>query len=135
MQYVGYGLELFGSLPLLHSFIPGQKEQVKFIRGSLNLTKMKTPIWRFYIWPTEGGFLGCFQKKNAGVIEARSHAPIFFTIFSLWGMHWQLWISSRSLGGSSACGFIALNLTYYLIECYMEVRRTPDEPKSLWTLN
>ena len=60
-------------------------------------------------------------KKNVGilvaVLGAMSHTSNFLTIF---------------LAGSGALAscFAALNLTYYLIECYMEVCRTWDEPKT-----
>ena len=39
-------------------------------------------------------------------------------------------VGSGSVGGASAGCLAALNLAYYLIECYIEVRRTLDEPKN-----
>ena len=68
---------------------------------------------------------GQFFKTTCG-FGARSHAQNFSHFFlSPQGTRWWQWVSSRSIGGASANSFTALNLAYYLIECYTEVRRTP----------
>ena len=42
-------------------------------------------------------------------------------------MHCRQWVSSRSISGTLAGRFTALNLANFFIECYTGVRRTLDD--------
>ena len=82
--------------------------------GVAESIKNYKPPGRFYRWITDGGFWAAFKKPSEFV--GLGPMSLFFPIVSPFFV----------------CPVIRYqkNDKTYLNECYTEVRRTPDEPKS-----
>ena len=89
--------------------------------GSLNLSKDKKRQAVLQLW--SGFFLNRLRFWD------QVPCPNFFPCLSLRGTCCWKWVSSRSVGGAFADCLAALNLAYYLIECYKEVRSTLEKPR------
>ena len=84
--------------------------------------KTKTTPRHFYRYGTFVGFFGLCPM------------PLMFPLlFLLQGYALLVVVCSRSVGGTTAGCFAALNLAYYPNGCYTEVRRTQDEHISAWS--